>query len=207
MSRGLTTALGNALTSSSFRPILLVEIDFGGSFLRLSDQDRDITWNSVTWLGDGLLRAPRGMNESSDLKQTGAQIVLSGANSAITSLIFNDAEHSSTVKIYFGCLDSSFAVIADPYEIFSGYVDVPEITDDGTSTSLTINCESDLVILERASELRFTHEMQQQFYPGDKAFEYVPQVALARPFWGKAEKPPKKTRRVAKVTSKKGGSK
>jgi hypothetical protein len=206
MARGLTSGLSTALDSTSVRPVLLVEMEFSGSTLRISDQDRNISWNSQTWLGNGLLRPIQNIDESAELRGTGAQITLSGADSALLATVLTGSQQSKKGRIWLGALDSSFSIIADPYKVFEGFLDVPEITDSGKGSTIILTYESELTILDRASEIRFTDETQQSFYPGDKGFNFINQAARARPFWGKPSPPPPVARRKV-VEAKPKGSK
>jgi hypothetical protein len=194
MSRGITAGLETALAGSSFTPVLFAELEFSSVTYNLSDLDRNIVWNSKTWLGNGLLRPVRGITETSDLTATGCQITLSGVDQTLIGVVLSQSAQSKKGRLWLGCLNSSGAVIADPYLIFEGDLDMPEIIDSGKQSQIVITYESDLMILERSSELRFTQETQRRFYPTDKGFEYVPDMASTKPFWGRAGKPPPVTK-------------
>ena len=83
-----------------------------------------------------------------------------------------------------GAIDSSGALVVDPYTTFQGRLDVPEIVDGGDDCTIQISYESRLIDLERARERRYTHEDQQIDSPGDKGFEFVTLIQDQTVVWG-----------------------
>src|SRR5581483_7146864 len=112
-------------------------------------------------------------------------ISLSGIPSSLVSKVLGEVRPNYPVKVWFGCLSESGAVIADPYLTFHGLIDVPTIQENGQTATISITVENRIFDLQSARERRYTDKDQQQLYPGDKFFEYVPSLADWNGIWGK----------------------
>ena len=87
--------------------------------------------------------------------------------------------------------DASGALIADPVQVFSGRVDVMQITDAGETADIKLTAENRLVDFERPQETRYyTDQDQQREYPGDKGFEFVTAIQEAVIVWGREKLAP-----------------
>lgn len=56
---------------------------------------------------------------------------------------------------------------------------------DGETPTIALNAEHRLALLDRIDGWRYTHEHQQQFYPGanDNGFDQVNAIALKKAIW------------------------
>lgn len=188
MSRtGLTSAMVTAFTDSTLRPILIFEATFETSTLRLWDGIGDLSWNSQTWLGNGWFHGMSDVNEDNKLSSKGIDILLSGVPQTLISLILNEQSHSCRGKVWIGCLNSSEAIIADPYLLFEGGLSSPRIEDSPEKAEIILSYEDDLVILQKSKELRYNNESQKALFPTDKGFEFVSSLQDWKGFWGNQE--------------------
>jgi hypothetical protein len=179
-----------AIAQATIRPVFLVSIEFGNvTVLYLNDRSFDISWDSKTWEGNGWLRPLKTIDETSDVKSVGCEITLSGTITQLVSYTLTSARLKNKGKIWLGLLDENNALIADPYQIFSGKLDFPRIDITETEMTVTLTYESDLRGLERANEFRFTDQSQKELFAGDKGFEYVASVEKWDGYWGKPESP------------------
>lgn len=193
MARSLSSSVQTELAAASNRPFFLAQLNFSGTTLRLSTLLGDVTWNSQTWYGNGWLQGIDAAAEQGDLESAGAKIILASVPSNILNLILAQCDQAGTASLWLGFLDSSGAIIADPYLIFKGYLDVPTLTEDAGEPSITLDLENVLADLERTKEGRYNKEHQHIYYPSDKGFDFVAAAADWTGYWGtKAKKPPKK---------------
>lgn len=199
----VTVDMNNELAAQTNRPVFFFEATFGGSYLRLCSRSRDISWNTHTWQGNGWLNPFDGLRETANMESTGLQVRLTGLDQALIALILNDAVQSDTGKLWLGMLDASGVVIADPILEFRGYLDVPEISDDGATGDVIINYEDESVFLLRPSEIRWTDEAQRSLFPGDTGFRYTPKLEEWTGYWGRSQ-PPRRERRRRQRNDKKG---
>lgn len=201
--RILTNDFVTELTADSIKPFFLVSLTFTSSTLRLSTLQRDITWDSVTWYGNGWLHGIDPVVETQDLEAQGAIITLAGVPESIISLVLDQVSQGNLGKIYLGFLNSSNAVINSPYEIFRGYLDVPTIKENPQEPVIEITLESILIDLQRSKEGRYNNEHQQIYYPEDTGFRFVKSAAAWSGFWGNEKKEVKKKKRGKKNNKRK----
>lgn len=188
--RGLSNDVKTALTQRNIRPVTFVRLEFGAStIVRLTDLGRDITWDSQTWIGNGALKPIRSILETADVRPLQCEVQIVGEITQFISYALNDARYSNKVKIWLGFLDATNQLIADPYLMFSGRLDVPRITANGRETIVSLAYESDLKLLNRNNEFRFTNESQRAIYSDDAGFQYVELMESWDGYWGVPEKP------------------
>ena len=184
MTRALSPDVIDELLSSGFAPCLLYEGVFSTSTLRLWNGIGNLTYDSNTYLGNGWFQGINPNNEVGSIEATGVEIRLAGVPESLISLVFNNPVQGATGNFYIGFLDSSNALIADPYLFFSGKLDVPTIDEDPESPSISISYESKLIDLDRPREFRYTNESQQVFFSGDRGLEYLIYLQEYDGFWG-----------------------
>ena len=202
MARNLSAGFIAAATSSSCKPIFFFEAVLTGLTLRLWSGIGDLSWDSKTWLGNGWIQEFPAVQESTDLGSTGMDVTLAGVPEALISTVLNNAQQNSVGRLWIGFLDSSDAVIADPYLAFEGKLDIPTIDNQTAGPTITFAYESTLVDLDSSKEYRYTPESQKIFAPNDKGFGYVASIAKGwKGQWGAVkQKPPKKTGQHRKPT-------
>jgi hypothetical protein len=185
MSRLLSSGVQSAVSGTEVSPILLFEGDFASGTLNIWSGFGDLTWDSATWTGAGTLFSVSAIEETSDVSAKGASITLSGIPSDMISLVLSDIRQNALGRVYLGFLDASGDIIVDPYMIFEGRLDIPALQENGETSIITISYESRLIDLQRTRESRYTNEDQQREFPGDLAFEFVPNLQEISINWGR----------------------
>ena len=183
MSRDITTAMNNQLTATELEPFFAVDIAFDGGSLRLWTGYGDITFDSITFTGAGDILNIAQITETSEIQATGVTIGLSGIPSSLIASALTESYQGRAVKIYFGTL-SSGSVVADPYVIFSGRLDVMNIDDSGDTCDITLQAENRLIDLDRPRSRRYTSEDQKIDYPTDKGLEFIADLQDKQIIWG-----------------------
>ena len=84
--------------------------------------------------------------------------------------------------------DNPSIVVADPYAIFSGFMDVMTLKDAGERASIAVNCENELITLENPKITRYTPEDQAINFPNDKGLEYVASLQDQEILWGNTKR-------------------
>ncbi len=184
MTRDLTAGMLSEITADALRPVLLVSAEFASGTVRLWTGCTDIVHDGNTYTGAGHLLSISEMTETVDARAVGITIALSGMPGSLISLVLTDARQGLPCTVMAGAIDSSGALVVDPYTTFQGRLDVPEIVDGGDDCTIQISYESRLIDLERARERRYTHEDQQIDSPGDKGFEFVTLIQDQTVVWG-----------------------
>ncbi|HZP22823.1 MAG TPA: hypothetical protein VFB04_05210 [Terriglobales bacterium] len=185
MPHALTSAMIAELAKANIRPRIFLEAEFTSGTIYVWSDVTPIDWNGHTWTGIGHLGSISPAPETTEVRADNIVISLSGIPSSLVSKVLGEVRPNYPVKVWFGCLSESGAVIADPYLTFQGLMDVPTIQENGQTATISITVENRMVDLQRARERRYTDKDQQQLYPGDKFFEYVPSLADWNGIWGK----------------------
>ena len=195
----LTAALKSQTQADSLNPIFFIEADFpsptgiirvctlGGQFFK---------WNANQWLGMGGALSINPVTETTDLR---AQSYIVGVN-LFDGSWFDPTKlgdyNGRSCKIWFGCFDSSIAedgaadtdprLIEDPYLLVDGLLDQEETEEDGKSGKLEFTIIDRLEVMNRKSELRYTHEHQAILHPSadDRGLEYIPEIQDKELKWG-----------------------
>lgn len=188
MARNLTASFISAATSGSCRPAILFEGEFDGSVLRLWNGPGDLSWNSQTWLGNGWFLGIEGGDETIEVEAVDMTIMLSGVPTAVISLLLGSQKQGGYGNLYIAMLDSSGAVISDPYLWWKGYYSHAEVDYDPEEATAKLYYDSPLVDFERPKEGRWTNDAQVKLFPGDKGFEYVVAAANWPGNWGQGRK-------------------
>ena len=183
MSRSLTTAFNNQLTSSELQPFLAVELAFdGGTFYSWTGYG-NITFGGNTYVGAGDVIQVSPAQETSEIKANGVAITLSGIPTESLSSALSEAYQGRDATIYFGVLQNQ-AVVSDPYAIFKGKMDLMTIKDNGEIATITVTAESKLIDLDRSRERRYTSEDLKIDFPDDKGLEYIDDLQDKEIVWG-----------------------
>lgn len=185
MARDLPTSFAAAAAAASISPVFLVELQWPTGTVRAWNGYGDIAFGGNTYTGTGHLGTLSPIKESRDGAANGVQLRLSGIPSALVALALANDTQGRPAKIYFGLLNASAGFTVDPYLIFDGVIDICPIEDDGTTATITINLEKELID-SRARGRRYTDEDLQIEYPGDLGLEYVAGLQNKEITWGKA---------------------
>lgn len=185
MSRRATQAVLEALEAQSLRPAILFEGEFASGWVRVWTGDFDLTWEGQTWIGAGALIGLGTLEDTTDIVASGTVVSLSGVPLDLISLAITEARQGKLGRIWLALLTPEREIIADPLQAFSGRLDVPEISEDGATCTITLSYESRLIDLGTPRSWRYTHESQQALYPGDMGFEHVTAIQDRDITWGR----------------------
>lgn len=186
MSRDLTAAMQSAVQADVVRPILIVKIATAGGDVRVWSGYGDLTFNGEIYQGTGTLGGVSNIQESADLQANGITFSLSGVPSDLISTALGQMRQGMNAQMWFGALDvSTGQLIADPYELFTGFTDVPSIDEGAETATISITVENRLIDLERPRTRRYTKEDQNLDYPGDLGFDFVPSLQDKEIIWGR----------------------
>lgn len=182
--RGLTPAMAAAIAAGTVRVALFYEGEFNGGTVRFWSGVGPKTWNGQTWTGGGNLVGITPLDETAQLRSVGFTAYLSGMKASNIATALGAVRQGKPGTLWLAVLDASDAIIADPYQLQRGRLDVALIEDQGDTARISIQYESRLVDLERARTRRYTTEDQAIDYPDDLGFEFVPQLQDRVILWG-----------------------
>jgi hypothetical protein len=191
MSRDLDPALESAIEEQVVRPFMAVFIDLpdpvwvwtGVGMLPFNDADG----NPQEWLGAG--HAPYSIDtigEATDGSAQGVRVALSQIPAEFREDIALQAVRGVAFEVYVGALNETMQAVTATNLLWKGRLDEYKVSDAGDSITVEITGESRGIDQRRPSIKRFTNEYHQRLHPGDKFFEYVPQMVEVAVLWGAA---------------------
>lgn len=184
--RDLTSGVQTAIEQTEVAPILLFEGLFSSGYVRIWSGYGDLSYGGNVWTGVGLLGSVSAVQETAEVQANGITVSLTGIPSEFISLVLYESEQGKSGKVFIGFMDANNALIADPYMMFEGKLDIPAIAEEGETSVVSITYESRLINLQRPRESRYTNEEQQREYPNDLGCEFVPAMKEVTLTWGRA---------------------
>jgi hypothetical protein len=173
------------IAKSAIRPIVFLYAEFNTGNIYLWSGIGNIAWNGQTWMGIGTLGSISPIQETTEITATNLTIALSGIPSDLLGEAMTEIRQGKQVRIWLGMMDDTFNVIADPYESFSGRMDVAVVDENVETSTISITVENVLVDLQRAHAVPYTDQGQQSMFPDDKGFQFVPQLQEKNILWGR----------------------
>lgn len=186
MSRSLTAGMVTEVTASVLEPIILMSGEFDSGDVNLWSGVGSIVWDGITFTGAGSLLGVKEIRESQTLEAVNVDIQLSGLPSSLVAVALTEDYQNRPVTMWIAALDGTGAIIADPYKIYRGRMDVLEIEEGAETATLTMHTENRLVDLQRTRERRFTPEDQKAVYPDDTGLDGVSSLQDRAIVWGQA---------------------
>lgn len=210
MPRTISSGFAQAINSRETQPALFFEIHFVSGPVYIWSGYQSIDWNGHTWLGAGGLVNVSTIEESSTVEAKGITISMSGISTDFLSDILLEFQVGLPAIVYLGFFDTTGtesgggygsggygeggygsgagggigSLIPDPVISWSGRTDQPTIEMDGTTATISVNCENRFVEMNVAVDRRYTNEDQQLDFPGDRGMEFVNSIQDVRIFWG-----------------------
>ena len=194
MSRTIDSGLLTALTGNSVEPYYAVELMFDTKSitgvdgnpvnvgpLRLWTGLGNRTIGGETYTGTGSLLNIAAAEEVGDLSAKGMVLTLTGLASSIISIALQEPYQRRIAKVYLG--EQSVTPVV---EIFSGFMDTMQISDEPEASTIVLTIESKLVELERSRNWRYTDESHKARYSGDSFFSFVQSIQDQQVAWGRS---------------------
>lgn len=187
----LTPAFDAALAGSSVTVFGAVSIALPSYTLNLLDGSGTLSFGSQTYVGRdatyGVLAACDNIQDGSSDNAPSIKITLIPASTAAAADLASANMQGSPVSIYVGAVNpATGAVIADPYLLFLGELDVPTLSarKDGRDLSYTV-----VSVLERCltddEGQRLSPGRQRAIYANDAGLDDVTGVE-SNVYWGVA---------------------
>lgn len=194
MSRTIDSGLLTALTGNSVEPYYAIELMFDTKTITGVDGDPvDVgplrLWTGLgprtiggeTYTGTGSLLNIAAAEEVGDLSAKGMVLTLTGLDSSIISIALQEPYQRRIAKVYLG--EQSVTPVV---EIFSGFMDTMQISDEPETATIVLTIESKLVELERSRNWRYTDESHKARYSGDSFFSFVQSIQDQQVAWGRS---------------------
>lgn len=183
MTRGLTTAVSNAVQAETVMRTCAVELDFAEGFVRLCGAPVDIVFGGVIFLGVGQLGGISNVEESTELRSYGLNLTLAGVPRDSVSLAMGSYYQGRSGTVWEVVLDpTTYQPLANPVIVFRGRID-QMIVKLGETATITLSMTNRLADWERPRLRRYTDEDQRRDFPSDDGFRFVPSTAEQEIVW------------------------
>ncbi len=184
MARDITGALNAKMKGESLEVVFLVELEYPSGILRLWNGYGELSFDSELWTGGGEFLRISEIKETEAIVASGMVFTLSGIPSAaITNALGTDYQ-GRPATLYVGVLDTDMrTLIADPYVVFEGLMDVQTINDGGDTATVSVTAENHLVDLQRATNRTYTPEDQAIEFPADRGLDFIASLQTKDVLW------------------------
>lgn len=163
--------------------IFFVRLDFSQP-LCVCSAAYNVFWYGIEWTGLGNLGGMEPLQEQAGLEAIGVRLTLSGVPSEMIALTLGEQYQGKPCQIWFAPLREDLRLLVDPVRLFYGRMDTMNV-EVGDTATITVSAESRMATWDRARVRRYNNEDQQSRYPGDKGFEFVPQMVEKNLQWGR----------------------
>jgi len=185
MSRGFPANVATALAQQHVAIVTFAKLEFPSGTIYVHNSLGTYTWDSQDWLGVGDLGSISQVEEGIDVSPYAITLTLSGLDSTISGAALTEDYFMRPVTVYMGVLDADDALIADPTQIWAGFMDQMNVSlgaDGGDAIQLI--AESELSRFDVSRNLMYTNAAQQERYSGDLFFSHIHKVQGAKFNWG-----------------------
>jgi len=177
VTRTVAPAMRAALESGFFYPVIMVFLDWPDGAVRAHSGAGTISYDGHDWLGVGEFGAISLPEEAEGLAASSASFRLLGVPDDIFARL-SDPIRNRDVQVLFGCVTAraGTVLLADPVDIFSGYMDAMQYRATGqggvTQHGVELTAATGPSARARAS-VTHSHEDQVAAYPSDTLFLHL----------------------------------
>jgi hypothetical protein len=187
VSRDFPTNVATAFAAQHVATVTFVKLQFASGTLYLHNSIGTYTWGGNDWAGVGDLGDISEIEEGSEISPYKITLSLSGIDSTISNAALNEDYYMRPVTLYIGALDADDDLLADPTEVWAGFMDLMTVSlGEQGGDEIALIAESELAKFDRASNLKYTDANQQAVHSGDLFFGFLKDIEGAKIQWGTA---------------------
>ena len=189
MARGLSSDVKTELATGNINPVILLYIGFATPQYLTNcgfPLTSDVSGSSQTYTASGHLKGITGISESNSPTKNSLSISLSAVDQSFVSIALAENIINDDIKIWRGFLDSSNALIDDPFLLYFGTIDEYRIVDTTETANLVLNVTSHWGQFDKHAGRSTTDNSQQRFFSGDKGMEFA-SLTVRDLRWGRAD--------------------
>jgi len=184
MARSLSGSLITELATDKLNPVDLVYIGVSTGYY-YTDHFKDISFGGNTYQASSLLLGVSDASETSEVAVNDLVLKFSGADQTMISLFLNYDYMNKQAFVYRGFLDSSQALISDPFLLFDGRIENFNITETDNTSEVAISIASHWADFDKIAGRKTNTNSQKLFFSTDKGFDYASQ-SVKEIKWGRA---------------------
>jgi len=181
MTRNLTSSIKTALATNDIKPFHLLTIGFSTP-VNFTDSTYSLTssisGSSVTYSPSSFIIGVSDFTEEIDVTKSTLTIALSGADQTFISTVLNENVTNDEVTIFRGLLDSSNAIISDPFLLYKGNIENFAINENTKQSVVNISVVSHWADFEKKNGRKTNNTSQQRFFSTDVGMDFSSQTVL-----------------------------
>jgi hypothetical protein len=184
MSRAFDSSTSTAFEQRHVNVITFVSLAFSSGTVYIHNGLGNYTWGGFEWLGVGDLGSVSTVEEGSDISPYGITLILSAIDPTMVGVAMNEDYYMRDVVIYVGALSDQDSLTGTPIQVWAGHMDVMSLTAGaGGGDQISLQCESELSIFDKSSNIKYTSQQLQRDYAGDLFFDFLPSIEGAKIQW------------------------
>jgi hypothetical protein len=186
MARSIATATAAEIVKPVLEGAMLARFDWPGETIRVWAGVGTLTWGGEQYLGTGVFGRVSQIEETTEASAAGASFELStippypGDETAwdlptgLMQQALTDHIQGRDAEVWFAAFDQATGlIVGEPVQLVRAYMDTLTLSEDGTSSRLTLATEGRLRDDHRMIRRIYGSADQQREYPGDRGFEYA----------------------------------
>jgi len=191
MTRAFSAAVINAIQSAGDEErTFLIKFDFSSGPIFLSTGSRDILFSGQTYTATGGGLAIGSVEESSDVKGQGVDVILAGVDLALISTLLSQNFRGRTMDVTQVLLDPTLGTVLDSIPLFAGLqldnYEIEERVERGQPLTATIRTRGRHRLSKNEFRgIRANLHGHQQYQDGDTFFTHAPSLANKKVYWGR----------------------
>lgn len=192
MTISTNSGFDTAAAAAAVGVLYLVELDFLGGTLYLTNWPTNVTIGAQVYTGLGNLGGVGELKESEDGQTQKLELRLSQVSSTNLSLALGGVAgyQGRAVRVYVALTDTNLAVTGSPVLRFSGWMNLVKVKRESDNAGvITLECMTGGYDVRRSpAALRMNDSQHQAVRPGELGFQYVadligkPQLWLSKRF-------------------------
>lgn len=178
--RPLSTNMRNQIAAETGNISHFMEFQFSGSTRRYTTAPQDISWNSQTWVGIGGALRFESVQEGTDLSGQGVDVVVSGVDQTILTILLTEKYIGRICKIWMAHLNTGAGTITNsPLLIFFGRMNGGMTIDEKREEDRVGTVEIRARMVDRMGDMMQVRgmmtniESHQKYFPTDDFFSYM----------------------------------
>lgn len=176
MSRTTTALALAALQGQRAEIFHLLSLNFSGGTIRFTTGPADMVWNGNTYSAAGSAMSFEAVTETPDPSGQRLRIILDGVSLTAISALLAQNYIGRTGTLRRGYIDGGGSIIADPFILFTGYLNSPwQVSEDWDNHWAKVETElvSPLAVFSQVRGITADKTSHQRWYSTDTFFSHI----------------------------------
>lgn len=164
-------------------PLIFMDLT---SPLRIAIAGVSPVYGGHTWIGCGIVGSMSPVTDSNG-ERKGLRFTLSSVPADLLAIALAEPMRGKRVTVDIALGDPSTYAILGVHRQFTGTLGNPEISESGSSGTITVNADSRADYMARIKVSRYIDSDQQRLYPGDTSLRFITSQSQHQDIWPSAK--------------------